>query len=187
MSFKEKTVENILNGLEASKHISFEKVLYALGIRYVGQTVAKKLAMHYRSMDKLAQVTFEELVLVDEVGDKIAESVTNYLTAPVNQRIINRLKESGLQFELEEGPGLLSNRLEGKTIVASGKLNHFSREEIKAVIMQHGGKPASSVSGKTDYLLAGENTGPNKLSRANELKVPVISEEEFITMIGGIG
>lgn len=187
LSFKEKTVENILKGLEASRSISFDKLLFALGIRYVGQTVARKLANHYRSMDTLARVSYEELVLVDEVGEKIAESVIKYLSDPINQAIIQRLKEKGLRFEMEKGPGVVSSRLEGKVIVASGKLENFSREEIKTVIQQHGGKAASAVSGKTDFLLAGENIGPNKLSKANELNIPVISEEEFVRMIGGAG
>jgi DNA ligase (NAD+) len=183
LSFKEKTVENILNGLEASKQIPFEKVLFALGIRYVGQTVAKKLAKHYGHINKIAALTFEELTLVDEVGERIAESVVNFFAEPKNIKIIKRLKDAGLQFESLMQNEILSQNLVGKTIVASGKLQNFSREEIKTCIEQHGGKPASSVSKKTDFLLAGENIGPNKLAKANELKIPVISEEEFLQMI----
>lgn len=185
ISFKDKTVENILNGLVASKQTPFDRVLYALGIRYVGQTVAKKLALHYHSIERLEKVSFEELILVDEVGEKIAESVTIYFADPANLEIIRRLKEAGIRMELDEVPEKLSDSLNGITIVASGKLENFSRDEIKSVIERHGGKAASSVTGKTNFLLAGENTGPNKLVRARELNVPVINEEEFMRMISG--
>jgi len=183
ISFKEKTVENILKGLEASKQIPFDRVLYGLGIRYAGQTVAKKLTRHYHSIDALAKVTFEELVLVDEVGEKIAESVSSWFADPKNLRIIERLREKGIHLEMEGSQEPRTDKLAGKTIVASGKLSNFSRDEIKAVIEQHGGKAATSVSGKTDFLLAGENTGPNKLARAKELNIPVIREVEFLGMI----
>ena len=183
LSFKEKTVTNILNGLEASKQIPFEKVLFGLGIRYVGQTVAKKLTKHYSTIEKLTQVTFEELILVDEVGERIAESVVDYFREPKSIEIIDRLKNAGLQFERTDSLEITSQLLTGKTIVASGKLQNFSREEIKNCIEENGGKAASSVSKKTDFLLAGENIGPNKLAKANELGIPVISEEEFMEMI----
>ena len=184
ISFQDKTVNNILNGIEASKQVSFDKVLYGLGIRYVGQTVARKLATHYHKMDNLKNVSFEELILVDEVGEKIAESVVNYFQIVKNIEVINRLKNSGVQMELKDKLETKSDKLMGKTIVASGKLQNYSREDIKEVIMQHGGKPASSVSKNTDFLLAGENIGPNKLTKAQELGVPIISEEEFEGMIG---
>jgi DNA ligase (NAD+) len=183
LSFKEKTVTNILNGIEASKEVPFDRVLYALGIRYVGQTVAKKLANHYRDIEKLKQVTFEELILVDEIGEKIAGSVLEFLGKTKNLNIIERLKLKGVQFAMATSTEPLSDKLKGKTIVASGRLEHFSREEIEEAIRQHGGKPVSSVSKKTDYLLAGENVGPNKLEKARELNVPVITEEEFMKMI----
>lgn len=183
LSFKEKTVTNILKGIETSKAVPFDRVLYALGIRYVGQTVAKKLAQHYRDIEKLKQVTFEELILVDEIGEKIAGSVRAYFRKEKNLQIISRLKAKGVQFELINAPETLSDKLKGKIIVASGKLERFSRESIEETIRQHGGKPASSVSKKTDYLLAGENAGPNKLEKAKELGVAIISEEEFIRMI----
>jgi DNA ligase (NAD+) len=184
LSFKEKTVSNILKGLEESKKIPFEKVLFALGIRYVGQTVAKKLARHYRNMDALMKATFEELVLVDEIGEKIAESIIRFFSEEKNIEIINRLKEKGLQFEMAESASPKSSKLEGLSIIASGKLQNFSRDEIKKVIEDNGGKAVSSVSKKTDYLLAGENIGPNKLAKARELNIPIISEEEFMEMIG---
>jgi DNA ligase (NAD+) len=185
ISFREKTVSNILNGIEASKPVPFDRVLYALGIRYVGQTVAKKLANHYRDIETLKLVSFEELIMVDEIGEKIAGSVMEYFTREKNLNIIERLKQKGVRFELEQGPGPLSDKLKGKTIVASGRLEHFSREAIEETIRQHGGKPASSVSKKTDFLLAGENVGPNKLEKARELNVRVITEDEFLKMIGG--
>lgn len=183
LSFREKTVENILNGIEASKKITFDKVLFALGIRFVGRTVAKKLAYHYKNINDLKKVGFEELILVDEIGEKIAESVINYFEESKNITIIDRLREKGVQFELTGIPEKESNKLEGKIIVASGKLENFSRDEIKNVIEAHGGKPASSVSKKTDFLLAGENIGPNKLAKANELGIQIIDEAEFLAMI----
>lgn len=183
ISFQEKTVQNILNGLEASKQIAFEKVLFALGIRYVGQTVAKKLVNHYHDIEKLKAVSFEDLILVDEVGEKIAESVTQFFADEKNLLIIDRLKVSGLQFTQEFVDTQISNKLEGKTIIASGKLIHFSRDEIKQTIADHGGKAVSSVTKKVDFILAGENIGPNKLAKAKELKIPVISEDEFLEMI----
>ncbi|MBN2172880.1 MAG: NAD-dependent DNA ligase LigA [Bacteroidales bacterium] len=183
LSFKEKTVNNILNGIEQSKRQPFDKVLYALGIRYAGQTVAKKLAIHYRNIDHLKKVTYEELILVDEIGERIAQSVVDYFNDPRHVKMIERLREKGVQMELTDAFEILSDKLAEKTIVASGKLEHFSREGIKTVIQQHGGRPSSSVSKITDYLLAGENTGPNKLARAKELNIPIITEEEFLKMI----
>ncbi|MCB0804427.1 MAG: NAD-dependent DNA ligase LigA [Bacteroidales bacterium] len=183
LSFQEKTVNNILEGIGASLDTPFEKVLFALGIRYVGQTVAKKLAASFRSIDNLMQASYDDLVAVDEIGERIAESVVNYFESYKHQKLISRLKEKGVKFESETS-GPASDKLKGLTIVASGKLEKYSREEIKAEIERHGGKAASSVSGKTDYLLAGENIGQNKLSKAKELGVPVISEEDFIKMIG---
>lgn len=183
LSFREKTVENILKGIEASKQITFDRVLYALGIRFVGRTVAKKLAYHYKNIDDLQKVGYEELIRVDEIGEKIAESVINYFEQPKNIVIINRLKEKGVQFELTDLPKIKSNKLEGKIIVASGKLENFSRDEIKSVIEAHGGKPASSISKKTDFLLAGENIGPNKLAKANKLGIQIIDEASFLDMI----
>ncbi|MCD4737233.1 MAG: NAD-dependent DNA ligase LigA, partial [Bacteroidales bacterium] len=183
VSFKEKTVNNILGGLNASLSNSFDKVLFALGIRHVGQTIAKKLARHYRTVENLRNVTYEKLIMVDEVGEKIAESVINYFGDAANIEIIRRLQEKGVNFEMEQLTVSLSGKLLGKTIVASGKLQNYSREEIKSVIEQNGGKAASSVSNKTDFLLAGENIGPNKLAKAKELNIPIISEQEFLEMV----
>ncbi len=183
LSFKEKTVENILKGIEESKQMPFDKVLFALGIRYVGQTVAKKLAIHYRNIDALKNAVFEDLILVDEIGEKIAESVLRFFSQSKNIAIINRLKEKGVQFELMDEFVQKSNKLGGKSIIASGKLDHFSREEINRTIEEHGGKPVSSVSKNTDYLLAGENIGPNKLAKAKELGISIIDEDTFLKMI----
>ena len=183
LSFQDKTVRNILKGIEDSKEVPFDRVLYALGIRYVGRTVARKLANHYHSIDKLMQASYEELILVDEIGEKIAESIIKFFSREKNRNIINRLKEKGVQLELKNPLQVKTDKLAGKTIVASGKLNNYSREEIKQVILENGGKPASSVSKKTDFLLAGENIGPNKLAKAKELGIPVINEEEFLRMI----
>jgi DNA ligase (NAD+) len=183
ISFQDKTVNNILNGLEESKKIPFERVLYALGIRFVGQTVARTLARHFGSVEALQEAGYEELISVDEIGDKIALSVIDYFSEELNLGIVRHLQNKGLQFQTTKQAGGTSGILSGKTIVASGRLEKFSREEIKTFIETHGGKAASSVSGKTDYLLAGENIGPNKLARARELNVPVISEEEFLKMV----
>ena len=184
LSFKEKTVSNILKGLEESKKIPFEKVLFALGIRYVGQTVAKKLAHHYRNMDALRKAAFEELVLVDEIGGKIAESLILYFAEEKHIQIIERLKENGVQFEMAGSQLPKSSKLEGLSIIASGKLQNFSRDEIKKVIEENGGKAVTSISKKTSHLLAGDNIGPNKLAKARELDIPIITEEEFLGMIG---
>ena len=183
LSFQEKTVRNILRGVEKSKEVPFDRVLYALGIRYVGRTVAQKLANHYHSIDNLMKASYDELINVDEIGDKIAESIIKFFSREKNINIIDRLKEKGVQFELKNPLQVRSDKLAGKVIVASGKLDNFSREEIKQVIMENGGKPSSSVSKKTDFLLAGENIGPNKLAKAKELGIPIITEDEFLKMI----
>lgn len=183
ISFREKTVTNILGGLEKSKSISFEKVLFALGIRFVGETVAKKLAYHYRDIDKLRAATLIELVTVDEIGEKIAGSVINYFSDPDNLALIERLKNSGLQFELHETMEQKSNVLNGKTFVVSGVFESYTRDGIKATIETNGGKVSSSVSSKTDYLVAGENMGPEKRRKAEDLGVKIISELEFTIML----
>jgi DNA ligase (NAD+) len=184
ISFREKTVENILNGLEKSKSTPFERVLFAMGIRFVGETVARKLAGHFGDIESLQNASMEELTTVEEIGDKIAESVMAFFSVPKNLDIIRRLKESGLQFKGEkrvssDGTGPLA----GKSIVVSGVFRNFSRDELKALIERHGGKNISSVSAKTDYLLAGDDMGPAKKQKAQELGVKIISEEDFIELI----
>jgi DNA ligase (NAD+) len=185
VSFREKTVEKILIGLEKSKNIPFERVLFALGIRFVGETVAKKLATHFGSVDKLENASLDELTAVQEIGEKIAESVREFFADKKNREIIHRLREHGLQMEiqLQKKPADVPRRLEDKTFVVSGVFSHFSRDELKATIEEFGGKIISSISSKTDYLVAGENMGPAKKQKAQDLGVPIISEEDFIKMI----
>jgi len=160
ISFQEKTVQNILKGIDNSLAVPFPRVLYALGIRYVGETVAKCLAARFKSIDKLQQATYDELTAVEEIGEKIAESVIQWFQKPVHLEIIRRLKEKGVQMELIEETTNVSDVLKGKSFVVSGVFERHSRDEIKNLIEQHGGKNTGSVSSKTDYLLAGDNMGP---------------------------
>lgn len=183
ISFQKKSTENILKAIEASKQASFERVLFAIGIRFVGGTVAKILAFHYKNINDLINASFEELISVDEIGDKIAESLIAFFKKPENILIIDQLKAAGLQFELKDIPKLLSNKLDGKIIIASGKLTNFTRDEIKQTIEEHGGKTVSAISSKVDFILAGENMGPEKLKKAQSLKIPIIGEEDFLTML----
>ena len=174
---------NILAGLEASKQVAFPRVLFGIGIRFVGETVAKKLAKHFKNIDALMAASHEELVAVDEIGDRIAESVLQFFADERNREIVERLKQHGLQFEVEESGAPTSNVLEGKTFVVSGVFSQFSRDEIKAAVEQHGGKNVGSISKKTDYVLAGDKMGPSKLKKAEDLGIPIISEEDFLGMI----
>ncbi len=183
ISFREKTVANILGGLEKSKSVTFEKVLFALGIRFVGETVAKKLAYHYRDIEKLKAATLNELVTVDEIGEKIAGSVVNYFSDTANLALIERLVNSGLQFALNEPNKQKSNVLNGQTFVVSGVFTSYTRDGIKAAIESNGGKVSSSVSSKTDFVVAGENMGPEKRRKAEDLDVKIISEQEFNALI----
>ncbi len=182
LSFKEKTAENILQGIERSKSVPFERVLYAIGIRYVGETVAKKLARHYKNMDSLSNAGLEELITVEEIGDKIAGSIVAYFSEPKHLEMIARLKEAGVMMEQPETANL-SDKLSGRVFVVSGVFSRFSRDQIKLLIEVHGGKNAGSVSKNTDYLLAGEKMGPEKRKKAEQLSVAIITEEEFIGMI----
>jgi len=184
ISFRDKTVENIMNGIERSKETGFERVLYAIGIRFVGETVAKKLAAHFGSIDSIMRATFEELKEAEEIGEKIAGSILEFFKEPKNQEIIRRLKEKGLHFEIrEEEKKLKSNKLKGMTFVVSGTFEKFSRDEIKKEIEAHGGKNAASISSKTTFILAGENMGPEKMKKAVSLHISVISEVDFLGMI----
>lgn len=179
----EKSAENLLKGLEESKQIPFERVLFALGIRYVGETVAKKLARHYQNIHLLIKASKEDLEGVDEIGEKIAESVIQHFSEENNQLQVMRLLQYGLQFELGESEKPLSNILEGAAVVVSGVFTEFSRTELKKIIEQHGGKNVGSISKKTTFVVAGENMGPSKRQKAENLGVPLISEEEFIEKI----
>lgn len=179
----EKSAENLINGIKKSKAIPFERVLYALGIRYVGETVAKKLAKHYKSIDKIAQASIMDLILVDEIGDKIAQSVVQFFENQENVLIIDRLKKYGVQLETGEEDVLLSEKLKGKTFVVSGVFELYSRDELKKAIEDNGGKVGSSISSKTDYVIAGDSMGPSKLEKANQLKIAIITEIDFKNML----
>ena len=180
----EKSARNLMNSLRESKAVPFERVLYALGIRYVGETVAKRLASSFHSIDRLMEASFEQLVDVDEIGDRIAQSVVAYFLDAENRQIVERLRAQGLQMEVsEEVLANRSERLKGLTFVISGTFTQHSRDEYKAMIEQHGGKNTGSVSGKTSYILAGENMGPAKLEKAAKLGVRIIREDEFLKMI----
>jgi DNA ligase (NAD+) len=183
ISLREKSVENIFNALEQAKTVPFERVLYALGIRFVGETVAKKLAKHFKTVQNLSKATKEDLLEVDEIGEKIADSVVLYFSKTEHLEHLERLINKGLQLELREDLSLpKSTILEGKTFVVSGVFSK-PRDEVKAIIEQHGGKHTSAVSSQTSYLLAGDKTGPEKLKKAEKLKISIISEDEFRTMI----
>ena len=180
----QKSAENLVNGVANSKNIPFESVLFALGIRFVGETVAKKLAKHYRSIDALCQATLMDLILVDEIGERIAQSVLDFFDNEENRAIIERLKKHGIQFEIIEkiNPNA-TNKLSGKTFVVSGVFEKFSRDDLKKAIEDNGGKVGSSISTKTDYVVAGDNMGPTKLDKANKLNIAIISEDDFIKLI----
>jgi DNA ligase (NAD+) len=179
----EKSADNLIQGIEKSKSIPFERVLYALGIRYVGETVAKKLAKHYKSIDAIAHASMMDLILVDEIGDKIAQSVIQFFDNQENRLIIERLKQYGVQLESGTEEALLSEKLKGKTFVVSGVFELFSRDELKKAIEDNGGKVGSSISAKTDFVIAGDNMGPAKLEKANQLKIAIISEVDFKQML----
>lgn len=180
----EKSARNLLNSLRESKSVPFERVLYALGVRYVGETVAKRLAMSFHSIDELMHASFEQLVAVDEIGDRIAQSVVTYFADERNRQIVERLRAQGLQMAVSEAVlANRSDRLKGLTFVISGTFSQHSRDEYKTMIEQHGGKNTGSVSGKTSYILAGENMGPAKLEKAAKLGVRIIHEDEFLKMI----
>ena len=180
----QKSAENLVKGVEKSKEIPFERVLYALGIRFVGETVAKKLAKHYKNIDALQQASLMDLILVDEIGEKIAQSVIAFFENQENTIIIDRLKDYGVQFEIREtfNPNA-TDKLAGKTFVVSGIFEKFSRDDLKKAIEDNGGKVGSSISAKTDYVVAGENMGPAKLEKANQLKIPIISENDFLILL----
>jgi DNA ligase (NAD+) len=179
-----KSAENIVKGIEKSKEVPFERVLFALGIRYVGETVAKKLARHYKNITALENTTLEQLVEVDEIGNQIATSVVNFFQEEYNKELINRLKEYGLQFELSaEATAGQTDTLKGKTFVVSGVFTLYSRDELKALIEQHGGKVGSSISSKTDYVIAGDKMGPSKREKAESLGVKIIDEVAFQSLI----
>lgn len=180
----EKSADNLIKGIEASKQIPFERVLFGLGIRYVGETVARKLAKQFKTIDALAEASEETLVSVDEIGARIAQSVVQFFSEEANQDLIKRLKDYGLQLELDAS--VLENqtdKLQGQTFVISGVFSKVSRTELKKLIEDNGGKASGSISSKTNYLIAGENMGPSKLQKAEKLGVPIISEDDFLAML----
>jgi len=179
----DKSADNLISGIENSKAITFDRVLYALGIRYVGETVAKKLAKQYKNIDNLAKADLLDLVTVDEIGERIAQSVMDFFQNSENIAIINKLKAVGIQFELNEISTAVSTILEGKIFVVSGVFEVFSRDELKKAIEDYGGKVGSSISAKTNYVIAGANMGPAKLEKANQLKIEIIDEYQFQKMI----
>ena len=178
----DKSVENLLNGLEESKKIPFERVLFAVGIRFVGETVAKKLAKHFKSIDNIKNAKFDELLEAEEIGEKIAISIQQYFLDEGNQLIIERLRESGLQMEVIEKEAV-SDTFNGMSFVVSGVFLSFSRDELKELIESNGGKNVSSISSKTDYVVAGENMGPSKLKKATDLGIKILSEDDFIKLL----
>lgn len=181
----DKSVKNLIEGIEASKNIPYQRVLFGLGIRYVGETVAKKLAAKFKTIESLMAATYEELMLVDEIGERIALSINEFFAEEKNITLIQRLKEAGLQLEnMEVEKEKLSDIFSGKNIVISGVFSRFSRDEIKELVESHGGKNAGSISAKTSYVVAGENMGPAKLEKARQLNIPILDEEEFLRMIG---
>lgn len=185
--FGEKSVSNILQGIEESKNVPFERVLFAIGIRYVGDTVARKLARHFQRIDAIMSASETELVQAPEVGQKIASSVIDFFKEHKNRTIIDRLKLAGLQFEvsIEHQLKKVSDRLNGLTIVVSGTFHKHSRDEYKKMIEENGGKNGSGISKKTSYLMLGDDAGPSKLEKARELGVKMINEDEFLSMIAG--
>ncbi|GAE15506.1 NAD-dependent DNA ligase LigA [Bacteroides pyogenes] len=180
----EKSAENIIAGIAQSKKIPFERVIFALGIRFVGETVAKKIARAFKDIDELRQATFEKLISIDEIGEKIGESILLYFANQVNLRLIERFKTAGLQLcRTEENIKEYTNKLAGKSIVISGIFTHHSRDEYKDLIEKNGGKNVGSISAKTSFVLAGENIGPSKLEKANKIGIPIVSEDDFLKLI----
>lgn len=180
----EKSADNLIAGIEASKQIPFERVLYAIGIRFVGETVAKKLAKHYKSIEALSFASIEDLISVDEIGEKIAESVVEFFGSKENYDIVHRLKSFGVQLELSaEVLANQTNKLEGQSFVVSGVFHSVSRNELKKLIEDNGGKVASSISSKTAYLVAGDKMGPSKRTKAESLGIPIVSEQDFLQML----
>jgi DNA ligase (NAD+) len=178
----EKSAANIQEGVRISKEVPFERVLFALGIRFVGETTAKYLATHFRTLDAIAAASAEELAEAEEIGSKIAESIIAYFADEKNRAIIERLRDAGLQFEVKEKQQS-SNALAGKNVVISGKFEGRSRDDMKALVEEHGGKNLAAVSANVDFIVAGENMGPAKRQKAEKLGITILNEEEFMALI----
>ena len=182
--FKDLSTKNLLDGIENSKNRPFENVLFGLGIRYVGRTVAEKLANHFGNIDQIMEASYEKLIEAPEIGQKIAESLVEFFGKTENINLIENLKNHGLKFQVDEIMGEDVNKsLDGKGFVVSGVFQYFEREELKTLIKKHGGKVLSSISNKLDFLIAGEKMGPAKLKKATELGIKIISETEFTEML----
>ena len=180
----QKSAENIVNSIAASRNVPFERVLFALGIRFVGETVAKKIARSFKSIDEVEQASLETLMSVDEIGEKIAQSIVSYFANPLNRSLVERLKEAGLQFSRsEEDLSGYTDKLVGQSIVISGVFEHHSRDEYKEMIERNGGKNVGSISSKTSFILAGANMGPAKLEKAQKLGIRILSENEFLDLL----
>ncbi len=182
--FAEKSADNAISSIERSKKVTFPRVLFGLGIRYVGETTAKKIAQHFRSIDAIAQAAVEQLMEVEDVGESVAQSIRDYFADERNTQLINRLRQAGLQLELQQDEGaLLSEKLKDMSIVISGTFSRISREELKELIARHGGKNVSAISASTSLLVAGDNMGPAKLEKATKLGIKIVNEDEFFSMI----
>lgn len=182
--FGEKSVSNMLDGIDRSKQMPFEKVLFGLGIRYVGETVARKIAKHFKNIDSLMSASYDELITVDEIGSRIAESLIEYFKDPRHINQLEKLKLAGLQFQTEEKEvELASEKLAGKTFIISGVFEDYSRDELTEIIQANGGKILSSISAKLNYLVAGDNMGPSKLEKAQKLNIPIISDSDLMALI----
>jgi len=180
-----KGVRKILSSISESKQVPFERVLFAIGIRFVGEIAAKTLARYYGSMEKVAEASMESLMQINGIGEVIAGSVVSYFANPINRNFVERLRSYGLQMEIgEQQKQAQSDKLEGQSIVISGVFLHHSRDEYKALIEQHGGKNVGSISAKTSFVLAGDNMGPAKLEKAQKLGIRIMSEDEFLSIIG---
>ena len=182
---RQKSAQKIVNSIADSTKVPFERVVFALGIRFVGETTAKLLARHFKNIDALAAANIEQLTQVEGIGEVIAKSVVAFFHNPINMDIVERLRGYGVRMGLsEEQMQTVGNALEGKSIVISGVFAHHSRDEYKLLIEQHGGKNVGSISGKTSFILAGDNMGPSKLQKAEKLGIPIVNEDEFLNMIG---
>lgn len=180
-----RTAQRIVEGVEASKSVPFERVIYALSIPFVGETVARKLARAVRDIDTLMNMGRDELVAIEDIGPRIADAIIEYFAYPANRELVERLRAAGVQMSMpEQDTNDHTDILAGKTIVISGVFSKHSREEYKALIDKNGGKNSGSISKKTSLILAGENMGPSKLEKAKSLGVPIINEDEFLQMIG---
>ena len=180
----DKSAENIVKGIAQSKEVPFERALFALGIRFVGETVAKKIDKSFTDIEELENADLERLINIDEIGEKIAQSIISYFANPLNRELIERLKIAGLQFSRkEEDLSGYTDKLVGQSIVISGVFTHHSRDEYKDLIEKNGGKNVGSISAKTSFILAGENMGPAKLEKAQKLGVQIMSEDEFLALI----